>query len=237
MGWYRRVVAKRPAARLGRSLLLARQLLAGQRRDIENQVRGLLRGFGLGVGAVSRRRFEERVWELVAREPLLEDAVGPLLQVRRSLCLHIGELEGRIGKTVKRSDVCRRLMTVPGVGPMTALAFTTAIDDPSRFADSASVGAYLGLTPRRYQSGDVDWSGRISKHGDALARHMLYEAANSLLSRTKAWSAPKAWAARLARAKGGKKARVALARKLAVILHRIWLDGTEFRWGKKQATA
>ena len=237
MGWYRRVAAKRRETRLGRSLLLARQQLVKQRRDLENQVRALLRGFGLAVGVVSKARFEERVWRLIDREPALEDAVGPLLQVRRALCLNIREVEGRIGKTVKQSDVCRRLMTVPGVGPMTALAFTTAIDDPARFGKSASVGAYLGLTPRRHQSGNVDWSGRISKHGDGLARHMLYEAANSLLSRTRAWSAPKAWAARLTRRIGGKKARVALARKLAVILHRIWRDGTEFRWSAKEATA
>jgi transposase len=126
-------------------------------------------------------------------------------------------------------------MTVPGVGPMTALAFVTAIDDPGRFARSASVGAYLGLTPRRHQSGEADWSGRISKHGDGLARHLLYEAANSLIARVRKWSAPKAWAARLVRKLGPKKARVALARKLAVILHRIWLDGTEFRWSQEVA--
>ncbi len=236
MGWYRRVMAKRRETRLSRALLLARQQLVRQRRDLENQVRALLRGFGLAVGMVSKARFEERVWRLIDREPALEDAVGPLLQVRRSLCLQIRQIEQRIGAAVKQSAVCRRLMTVPGVGPMTALAFTTAIDDPARFARSASVGAYLGLTPRRHQSGNVDWSGRISKHGDALARHMLYEAANSLLCRTRAWSAPKAWAARLTRRVGAKKARVALARKLAVILHRIWCDGTEFRWrGKEQA--
>lgn len=236
-GWYREVMAKRRETRLSRSLLLARQQLAKQRRDLENQVRALLRGFGLAVGAVSKARFEERVWELVVREPALEAAVGPLLQVRRSLLLHLRELEGRIGKAVKQSDVCRRLMTVPGVGPMTALAFTTAIDDPARFGKSGSVGAYLGLTPRRHQSGEVAWSGRISKHGDALARHMLYEAANSLLCRSRAWSAPKAWAARLTRRIGGKKARVALARKLAVILHRIWCDGSEFRWSAKEQAA
>jgi transposase len=236
-GWYRRVTAKRCETRLLRALLLARQQLVKQRRDLENQVRALLRGFGLAVGSVSRAGFEERAWRLVEREPRLEDALGPLLQVRRSLCLQVRELEGRIGKATKQSDVCRRLMTVPGVGPMTALAFVTAIDDPARFDKSASVGAYLGLTPRRHQSGEVAWSGRISKHGDALARHMLYEAANSLLSRTKAWSAPKAWAARLTRRIGGKKARVALARMLAVILHRIWLDGSEFRWSAREAAA
>lgn len=236
-GWYREVSAKRPATRLYRSLLLARRQLVKQRRDLENQVRALLRGFGLAVGTVARARFAARVEELVCLEPGLADAVEPLLAVGRALDERIRELEGRIGDAARNSDVCRRLMTVPGVGPMTALAFVTAIDDPARFARSSSVGAYLGLTPRRYQSGEADWSGRISKHGDGLARHMLYEAANSLLSRVRRWSAPKAWAARLVRRLGGKKARVALARKLAVILHRIWADGTEFRWGAAGAAA
>ena len=236
-GWYRAVAAKRPETRLARSLLLARQQLAKQRRDLENQVRALLRGFGLAVGSVSRAGFEKRVWTLVAAEPLLEDALGPLLAVRRSVCSQLADLEARIGAVARDSEVCRRLMTVPGVGPMTALAVVTAIDDPGRFTRSASVGAYLGLTPRRHQSGAMDWSGRISKQGDALARHMLYEAANSLLSRVKRWSAPKAWAARMVRRIGPKKARVALARKLAVILHRIWVDGTEFRWDNRAAAA
>lgn len=229
-GWYREVAAKGAETRAARSLLLARQQLTKQRRDLENQVRALLRGFGLAVGAVSRGRFEERVWELVAREPALEAAIEPLLTVRRSLDKQIKALEARIGARARETEVCARLMTVPGVGPMTALAFVTAIEDPLRFARSGAVGAYLGLTPRRHQSGVTDYSGRISKHGDGLARHMLYEAANALLSRTRRWSAPKAWAARLVRKVGGKKARVALARKLAVILHRIWVDGTEFRW-------
>ena len=229
-GWYREVMAKQPATRASRGLLLARQQLTQQRRDLENQVRALLRGFGLAVGSVSRSRFEARVWELVRREPCLEAAIDPLLAVRRALCAALDVLEARIGQQARASAVCRRLMTVPGVGPMTALSFVTAIDDPMRFARSASVGAYLGLTPRRHQSGAADWSGRISKHGDSLARHMLYEAANSLLSRVRRWSALKAWAARLARRAGAKKARVALARKLAVLLHRMWCDATDFRW-------
>ena len=233
--WHHEVAAKRPETRVARSLLLARQQLVKQRRDLENQTRGLLRGFGLAVGTVARIRFEARVWELVAREPALEDTIDPLMMVRRSLSPQIKQLESRITAWAGGSAVCRRLMTVPGVGPMTALAFYTAIDDPYRFAKSSSVGAYLGLTPRGHQSGAVDWSGRISKHGDALARHMLYEAANSLLSRVRKWSAPKAWAARLVKRTGGKKARVALARKLAVILHRIWADGTEFRWSNEAA--
>ena len=234
-GWYREVLAKRRETRLLRALLLARQQLAGQRRSLESQIRALLRGFGLLVGTISKARFEARVWELVAREPLLEDSVGPLLAARRCLAGQVKELEARIGAAARGSDDCRRLMTVPGVGPMTALAFMTAIDEPGRFRRSGAVGAYLGLTARRHQSGAVDWSGRISKQGDALARHMLYEAANSMLSRVRKWSAPKAWAARLARRLGPKKARVALARKLAVILHRIWIDGTTFQWPAQAA--
>ena len=229
-GWYREVMAKQPETRASRALLLARQQLTKQRRDLENQIRALLRGFGLAVGSVSRARFEARVWELVRREPCLEAAIAPLLAVRRELCAALDALEARIGQQAQATEACRRLMTVPGVGPMTALAFVTAIDDPARFARSASVGAYLGLTPRRHQSGGADWSGRISKHGDSLARHMLYEAANSLLSRVRRWSALKAWGMRLARRIGAKKARVALARKLAVILHRMWCDASDFHW-------
>lgn len=232
-GWYREVAAKRPQSRHARSLLLARRQLAKQRRDLENQVRALLRGFGLAVGTVARKGFEERVWQLVLREPALEAAIEPLLTVRRALEQQVKQLEGRIGTLAHACPDCTRLMTVPGVGPLTALAFVTAIDDPGRFARSASVGAYLGLTPRRHQSGEADWSGRISKHGDGLARHMLYEAANSLIARVRKWSAPKAWAARLVKKLGPKKARVALARKLAVILHRIWVDGTTFRWSQE----
>ena len=231
-GWYREVAPKRPETRLARSLLLARQQLARGRRDIENQIRALLRGFGLAVGQVARHSFEDRVRSLLPEIPMLEDAVEPLLAARRTLLEQIDDLEHRIRALTTTSPVCRRLMTVPGVGPMTALAFVTAIDDPTRFARSASVGAYLGLTPRRFQSGETAWSGRISKHGDALARHMLYEAANSLISRVRRWSAPKAWGTRLVRRIGPKKARVALARKLAVILHRLWADGTTFRWSK-----
>ena len=234
-GWYREVVAKRPESGRARALLLTHQLLVRQRRDQENQARAILRGFGLAVGAVSRAGFEARLWELVARESALEEALEPLMMARRSLCVQIAKLEARIRAVTGESEVCKRLMTVPGVGPMTALAFVTAIDDQGRFKRSSSVGATLGLTPRRHQSGEADWSGHISKHGDALARHMLYEAANALLARVKAWSAPKAWAARLVRRLGAKKARVALARKLAVILHRIWADGSTFRWTRQTA--
>ena len=124
---------------------------------------------------------------------------------------------------------------MPGVGPLTALAFVSAMDGPARFAKSSSVGAYLGLSPRGYQSGEVAWTGRISKTGDALARALLYEAANSLMVRVKAWPPLKVWAHKLAERVGGKRARVALARKIAVILHRILADGAPYRWQSKAA--
>ena len=229
-GWYRRVAGKSEAARSWRGLVVARGQLERQRRALENVVRALLRGFGSKVGTVSKAGFEARVRRLLADLPQVADAVSALLVARRAIREEAEGLARRIKAEAEGSALCRRLMTVPGVGPMTALAFVAAIDDPGRFEDSYDVGAYLGLTPRRHQSGEVDLKGRISKWGDALARHMLYEAANSLLVRVKAWSAPKAWAARLARRIGAKKARVALARKLAVILHRLWLTGESFRW-------
>lgn len=232
-GWYRRVAGKSETARLRRALLVVRSQLEGQRRSLENVVRALLRGFGLKVGAVGKAAFEARARALLAEQPQLGDALEALLSARRALLVEVSRLDKRIKAVAQASATCRRLMTVPGVGPMTALAFVAALDEPGRFADSSSVGAYLGLTPRRYQSGEVDLKGRISKWGDRLARHMLYEAANSLLVRVKAWCAPKVWAARLARRIGPKKARVALARKLAVILHRIWLKGTTFQWTKE----
>lgn len=227
-GWYAAVAAKRPETRRLRALLAARQLLAAQRREIENQARALLRGFGLAVGRVSRRGFEERVGTLVAAEPDLIPALEPLLAARRGLLAQIDMLDKRLKAAARRSETAIRMMSVPGVGPMTALAVMTALDDPTRFSKSASVGAYLGLTPRRHQSGESGWTGRISKRGDPLARHMLYEAANSLMVRVRAPSPLKSWALTLARKAGPKKARVALARKLAVILHRLWIDGTTF---------
>lgn len=127
-------------------------------------------------------------------------------------------------------------MTVQGVGPLTALAFRATIDRPDRFRRSRDVGAHLGLTPRRYQSGETDVQGHISRCGDELARTALYEAAHSLLIRSTKWSVLRAWGMNVAKRRGMARARVAVARKLAVILHRIWSDGSEFRWGKPAAT-
>lgn len=229
-GWYREVKVKSLESHLMRSLIGSRKLLVDMRVRIINNLRGTLKTFGLVVGKASGRSFIKRVQELSNGNHELGMTVSSMVLALESITEQIEFMEARIKKKARDNEVCRRLMSVPGVGPMTALAFTSVIDDPKRFSKSSSVGAYLGLTPRRYQSGEVDRNGRISKCGDKLLRYYLYEAATTLLTRVVKWSRPKAWAMGVAKRRGSKKARVALARKLAVIMHRIWLDGTTFRW-------
>ena len=237
MGWFRPVHAKTPAAQEVRALLTGRKLLLGKLHDIELGVRGLLRGFGLKVGRVSKGRYEARVRELVAGHPMLEPLAEAMLRARAALQAEYATLHRRLLAVVREDAVCRRLMTVPGVGPVVAATCKAAVDDPGRFGRSKDVGAHLGLTPRKYQSGEVDWTGRIGKVGDAMARTALFEAANVMLSRVTRFSVLKAWAMGVARRRGAQKAKVALARKLAIVLHRMWVDGTEFRWSRTPAAA
>ncbi|MGD0863918.1 MAG: IS110 family transposase [Rhizomicrobium sp.] len=228
MGWYREVQVKQLAAHGDGALLASRALLVRQRCELENQIRGLMKNFGLRVRATKGNAFEQSVRSLAARSALLKDVVLPLLAAWSALRLQIAVLSRAVNERAKNSAVCQRLMTMPGVGPLTSLAFSAAIDDPARFKRSASVGAYVGLTPRRYASGEIDRMGRISRCGDALMRSYLYEAANIMLVRTRGTNPLKSWATKLAKRAGHKKARVALARKMAVVLHRMWLDGTDF---------
>jgi len=186
------------------------------------------------VGTV---KFEARIKELVENLPDVAVLVGPLLVVRRVLREQIGILHRRLLAVVRGDDVCRRLMTVPGVGPVVALTYRVTVDAPARFRNSKAVGAVFGLTPSKYQSGQNDRTGGISRCGDEMMRVMLYEAAQSMLMRSTKWSWLKAWAMKIARHRGMKKAIVALARRLAVIMHRMWLDGTEFRWTREVAVA
>jgi transposase len=230
-GWFRAVHVKTGESRVLRALLAGRGLLVQKLMDTDNQIRGSLRAFGLKVGRVSKRGFERRVRELVAGRPLLLALLEPMLRVRAAIPTELTTMPRLVRRAARRDPVCRRLMTVPGVGPVVALTFRAAVDVPARCAKSKAVGAHFGLVPRRYQSGEVDRVGRISKVGDDRVRTMLYEAANTLLSRSTRWSALKAWAVRVAERRGLARAKVALARKLAVALHRIWVDGTEFRWG------
>ena len=234
-GWYRAVHVKDPCCRSWRALLAARRMVLNKRRDLENGIRALLREAGLKVGTPSRRNFAARVIELVVDDPVLAALTRSLLSVIAVITEEIDRLTKRVLDEVRIER--RRLMTVQGVGPFTALAFRATIDRPDRFRRSRDVGAHLGLTPRRYQSGETDVQGRISRCGDELARTALYEAAHSLLIRSTKWSALKAWGMNVAKRRGMARARVAVARKLAVILHRMWADGTEFRWTKQTAAS
>ena len=237
MGWFRPVHAKALPAQEVRTLLTGRKLLQSKLLDLEGGIRGMLRGFGLKVGPVGAAGFERRIRELVTGQATLERVMEPMLRARQALRSEFMNLHRDLLRIVRTDDICRRLMTVPGVGAVVAITFTSAVDDPARFRRSKDVGAHFGLTPRKYQSGETDRTGRISKVGDAMARSMLFEAANAMLTRATRFSALKAWAVRVASRHGMTKAKVALARKLAVVLHRMWVDGTEFRWGREPAGA
>jgi transposase len=236
VGLYRPVHVKTLRSQKLRTLLIHRQLLQSKAIAIENDLRATLRNFGLKVGMAGKVKFEARIKELVEKLPDLVILVEPLLIVRRVLREQIVTLHRRLLAIVRDDDVCRRLMTVPGVGPVVSLTYRATVDVPARFRKSKAVGAVFGLTCSKYQSGEIDRSGRISRCGDEMMRVMLYEAAQSML-RSKRWSWLKAWAMQIARRRGMKKAIVALARRLAVIMHRIWVDGSEFRWTREQASA
>ena len=234
-GWYRQVHVKSRQCRLWRSLLVARRTVLNEMRSIENVVRAVLREGGLKLGSPSRMAFAARVRELAGDDPLVMPLVEPLLAILATMLDQLGRLTKQVLDIVRGEQVCRRLMSVPGVGPITALTFRATIDRPDRFRRSRDVGAHLGLTPARYQSGETDIQGKVSRCGDELARTALYEAAHTLLVRSRKWSSLRAWGLKIAKHRGMARARVAVARKLAVILHRMWSDATEFRFGKEPA--
>jgi transposase len=235
VGLYRPVHVKTRTSQERRTLLASRKIIQEQIRVIENHIRGSLRTFGLKVGHTSAGGFDARVRELLGDYPLLSEIILPLLNTREVLRAQFAVLHRKLLALVQSDPVCTRLMSVPGVGPIVALTFQATIDQPQRFASSKAVGAHLGLTPRHYSSGEMDYVGRISKCGDAMLRSVLYEAAHTLLTHTRSWSGLKAWGIRIAARRGLQKATVAVARKLSVILHRMWVDGTEFRWGTTPA--
>ena len=236
-GWFREVRVKDLDSHALKALLASRALLVKIKRDLENQVRGLLKNLGLVIGRATFNVFAARAEELIADRPQMVAAIRPLLDAREGIEQQIDQLDRKVLKLARNDVQVRRFMTVPGVGPITALCFKATIDDPARFRRSRSVGAYVGLTTRRHASGEVDWTGRISKCGDAMLRMYLFEAAGVLLTRVPKWSALKAWGMRLTKRNGLRKAKVAIARKLAVILHRMWVEGTEFNWSKKEIAA
>jgi transposase len=232
-GWFREVHVKSRQCRLWRSLLVARRTVLNEMRSIENVVRAILREAGIKLGTPSRAAFADRVRELAGGDALAAPLVEPLLAILATMLREFTRLTKQVLDIVRKEMVCRRLMSVPGVGPITALAFRATIDRPDRFRRARQVGAHLGLTPARYQSGETDIQGRISRCGDELARTALYEAAHSLLVRSRKWSSLRAWGMKIAKHRGMARARVAVARKLAVVLHRMWSDNTEFRFGKE----
>jgi transposase len=236
-GWYKEVQVKSLACHEIRAVLSSRAQLVKIKRDLENQIRGLLKNLGLVIGKAGGNVFHRRAEELLGEQGLLAAAVRPLLDIREKVSREIAALYRKLLSLARNDEDSRRSMTVPGIGPITAMAFHSAIDEPCRFKRSRSVGAYFGMTPRRHASGEVDWSGRISKCGDGMVRSYLFEAAGVLLTRVPQWCKLKAWGHRLWKRIGFKKAKIAVARKLAVILHRMWRDGTDFQWSSKEAAA
>lgn len=229
-GWFSPVHMKSREAHGIRALLSTRKALLKKTMDLANEVRGLLKIFGVRLPrTVKHGSFDGLVRPMIEMDEVLAHAVIPLLDARAVLFQHYLELDRRVKRAASQDEVCMRMMTVPGVGPVAALTFKAAVDDPNRFKRSRTVAAHFGLTPRRYQSGEHDNPGRISKAGDQNVRATLYAAANALLMRTMAGSQIKSWGMRLMRTKGRRRAVVAVARKLAVLLHRMWIDGTEFR--------
>ncbi len=228
LGWFRPVHCKSLPAQEVRAMLTARKLVQTKLHDVEMCLRGILRGFGLKVGVTTPRTFEGRIRELVTGHPTLTEITQALLAARTVLHKEFQGFERRVQAIARRDDQAKLLMSAPGVGVLVSLTYASAIDDPERFKRSKQVGAHFGLTPKRYQSGEKDVSGRISKIGDRSVRTALYEAANVILTKRVKAGALKSWAMRLAARAGKKKAKVALARKLAVILHRMLVSNTPF---------
>lgn len=236
-GWYRSVHVKSLDAHRACALLGARSQLVGIATRLSNHIRGILKTFGVLPGRVRGLRFDRRIEALLIERPDLEPIVAPILETWRHLREQIRVFDKAVQTIVRNCPTCRLLMSVPGIGPLSVLAYVSAVEKPERFRNARAVGAHFGLTPRKYQSGEIDRSGRISRCGDSLARTLMYEAAVVILTRVKRPSALKDWALAIARRSGAGKARVALARKLAVILHSIWRSGEPFRWSEPSVAA
>ena len=236
-GWYREVAVKGMDAHTLRLLLVARAQLVSQRQALANTVRGLLKTFGLRVARGSGGLFAPRVREAAEGNDALLAIVEPMLLAWQALREQAAVLDRRILARAKDDATARRLMTVPGVGVVVALAYMAVIDDPARFRRSSSVGAYVGLTPQRHQSGEEDRTGHISRCGDGLLRAYLFEAAAVLLHRHPRACALRSWGLALAKRVGMRRAKVAVARKIAVLLHTLWRRGEDYRWPEPAAAA
>ena len=228
VGFYREVRVKGFDSMLTRTLVSARTRLVRITTELSNQIRGLMKTFGLVVPAGKGGKFEEHVRELLVDQKDLAAIVLPVLEAWRSMRLRAAELGRQLIADARKSEACQLLMSIPGVGTVTATSFTTAIEDPNNFRKSRSVGAWLGLTTRRYQSGQVDYDGHISRRGDRHVRSLLYEAATVILTRSSAESGLRTWGLALKERLGFKRAAVAVARKLAVTMHAMLRSGEMF---------
>ena len=234
-GWFNPIHVKSYDAHYDRALLTSRKAILRKCLDLEAEVRGLFKVFGVRLPSpLKRNRFDEAARVIIEDDERLAFALLPMLDARLMLYNTFLEMERRLRAITHKDPVCMRLLTAPGVGPVTALSFKAGVDDPTRFKSSRLVAAHFGLTPRRFQSGEMDNMGRISKAGDSTVRAALFSAANVLLMRSAKSCALKTWGMNLIRKKGRRRATVAVARKLAVILHRIWVDGTTFQWDDQE---
>jgi transposase len=235
-GWYKATHVKSDDGQALRTLVGGRKQLVAIRLEIENHIRGTLKTFGIKLGAVTAGGFSAKVVSaLVGKNTLVTRTIHTLLQARDGILAQQKALDKQCAAIAKDDSVCKRLRTIPGVGVITALSFKAEIDDPLRFRKSRDVGVHIGLTPRRFSSGEVDRSGAITKCGNSALRTLLFEASVTMLTRSGKWSRLKAWGVRLAQRSGFKVASVAVARKLAVIMHRMWVDETDFAYGNPPA--
>ena len=230
VGWYREIAVKSMDSHGLRAMLVARAQLVTQKVKLTNCIRGLLKTFGIILGTGKGRRFEAMVRERIAENPMLTTIIEPMLVVLLTTREQLAVFDRLVRRRARADHDVRRLMTVPGVGAVIALAYTSTIEDPARFKRSSSVAAYLGLTPRRFQSGEMDRAGHISRCGDAMLRTYLYEAANVMLRRSMRPSQVSIWGRALSERIGARKSLVAVARKLAVVLHSMWRHRMEFRF-------
>lgn len=228
-GWFTSVHVKSADTHRLKALLGARDQLVKVKRSLGNQVRGLLRPFGIRLPSrAGMKKFMAAAYQSTRDDPVMGASIEALLEALASIEAQLAKLDDGLKELSRRNEVAWRLMSVPGVGPITALAFIAAIENVERFRRTRDIGAYLGLTEKRYQSADTDVGMGISKQGDAMARHYLYEAANVLLTTVKRRFALRNWGLKLIKTIGPKRARVAVARKLAVLMGRMWKDGAHF---------
>ena len=236
-GWFTPVHIRSEDADRLRSLVSARERLIRLRKDLEGHIRGVLKTFGIrmtGIGQGRQRQgFRDQLAAAGETDPVLRVIADGFIAAHATLCEAADDLDKAVKRRARTHPVARRLMTIPGVGPVNALSFIALVDDPNRFSRTSDVGAFLGLTPKRHQSGEVDWSGRVSKCGDGAMRGLLFEAASCVIRQVKRFSPLKSWAIRRAGRRGFRKAAVATARKIAVLMLTLWKNETDYQWTKE----